>query len=84
MSQIEVYLDTAKRNLLALEQQVGAPSVPGMPQTTNQAIVLVLKGLHESLNLLTEVVTFREEQIRKAEQIMKDVPLKEYPEKDED
>ena len=72
MSQIEVYLDTAKRNLLALEQQVGAPSVPGMPQTTNQAIVLVLKGLHEAVNLLTEVVVHREEQIRKAQVIIGD------------
>ena len=72
MSQIEVYLDTAKRNLLALEQQVGAPSVPGMPQTTNQAIVLVLKGLHEAVSLLTEVVVHREEQMRKAQMIIGD------------
>lgn len=70
MSRIDVHLETAKRNILALEDQVGKPSVAGFPQTTNQAVVLVLKDLHEAVDLLNEIVTFREKQFRKAEQII--------------
>lgn len=49
---IDYHLREAEQNLNLLDEQVGKPSVPTMPQTTNQAIVLVLKDLVQALRYI--------------------------------
>jgi len=49
---VNMYLEEAKKNLGLLDEQVGKPSVATMPQTTNQAIVLVLKDLMRAIEML--------------------------------
>lgn len=42
---IDMHLKKAEKNLKLLDEQVGKPTYAEMPQTTNQAIVLVLKDM---------------------------------------
>ena len=44
-AEVDYHLTKAEEYLDLLDEQVGKPSVPTMPQTTNQAIVLVLKEM---------------------------------------
>lgn len=53
---VEIFLARAKQNLELLDEQVGKPSVPTMPQTTNQAIVLVLKDFQKAIEELAAEV----------------------------
>lgn len=46
---VDMHLREAEKLLNMLDDQVGKPSVPAFPQTTNQAIVLVLKELVAAL-----------------------------------
>jgi hypothetical protein len=46
---LELHLAQAQKYLDLLDEQVGRPSVPTMPQTTHQAIVLILKEMQSAL-----------------------------------
>lgn len=46
---VELHLREAKKNLDLLDEAIGKPSVPTMPQTINQSIVLILKDLHKAV-----------------------------------
>jgi hypothetical protein len=46
---VKTHLHEAEKLLYMLDDQVGKPSVPTFPQTTNQAIVLILKELVAAL-----------------------------------
>ena len=48
----ESLLKRASQNLALLSDQIGEPSEPMMPQTINQAIVIVLKDLVNVVELL--------------------------------
>jgi hypothetical protein len=48
----ESLLKRAKDNLSLLSEQVGPPAVAHMPQTTNQAIVVVFQDLLKVMELL--------------------------------
>jgi hypothetical protein len=45
IAEVDYHLDKAEEYLTLLDEQVGKPSIAHHPQTTNQAIVLVLKEL---------------------------------------
>lgn len=48
----ESLLKRARSNLTLLSEQVGPPAVAHMPQTTNQAIVVVLQDVLKVVELL--------------------------------
>ena len=58
---IDFHLNQAEMNLKLLDEQVGPPAVPHMPQTTNQAIVVIFRDLAQALRFLqTEMEELRE------------------------
>jgi len=58
---IDFHLNQAEMNLKLLDEQVGSPAVAHMPQTTNQAIVVIFRDLAQALRFLqTEMEELRE------------------------
>ncbi len=53
---IDFHLTQAEMNLKLLDEQVGPPAVPHMPQTTNQAIVVIFRDLALAVRYLQEEV----------------------------
>ncbi len=49
---IEFHLNQATMNLKLLDEQVGKPAVPNMPQTTNQAVIVIMRDLLEAVKLM--------------------------------
>lgn len=49
---IEAHLREVKKNIDLLDEAVGTPSVPTMPQTINQSIVRILKDIHKAIDAL--------------------------------
>lgn len=49
---IDFHLNQAEFNLNLLNEQVGPPAVPNMPQTTNQAIIVIMRDLAQALRFL--------------------------------
>jgi hypothetical protein len=50
----EMLMDKAKTNIRLLDEYVGKPGNENFPQTTNQAIVLILKDMHQAILRLEE------------------------------
>lgn len=58
---IDFHLNQAEMNLKLLDEQVGKPAVSHMPQTTNQAIIVIFRDLAQALRFLqVEVEGLRE------------------------
>jgi hypothetical protein len=51
---LETLLERAEKNIKLLDEYVGKPSNTNFPQTTNQAIIIVLRDLQQSIVLLKQ------------------------------